>query len=639
MAAATGDLTAASAAGWTRASSGGTVTYTRAFAAGAGGAAAAGAQSALQALVFQPARTRSRWAAPRPTASPSPRRTRRAPASSTLAGSDTVTPVHDVPVLAGTVGGQSVPDVGAAQPFAATTLSDPDLTPLVLIVTESAASGDLDRRLHRRLHPLRLRHARQLHRDLRRRRPRAGTPRRPRRRRCRGWCSARSAHANPPGSTEADLFSASVSDGQGGGATTATGTVTVTARTTCRRCRARSAASRSPTRARRTPFSGRGGDGAGRHVADPDGDRRRGDRRPRRRLDRRLDARCRRRHRHLHAGVRGRHRRRGGGAGGAAGLVFQPIGACPRHRRHGDGRLLRDRDGRQRRRLAPPWPARTPSAPCTTPPWWPGASPARPPPPARRSCPFGGVTVSDPDRVGLLASVTVQGGAAGRATSRRRTAGWTRSVQGADTVFTRAFACAGRGRGGAGRHRRAGLHARAARRGRASPCRSRTRRRRRSPRRRTPLPPCRWSRAAPPSPAAAARRPSPTPRRWRRWPASRWLDAGLAPALASVTVSGAARSGDDLTAASAAGWTRGVSGTDVVYTRSFAAGPGEQAALQSALARWCCSPPRTPRRPAACTRRRCCSRCRTPSAPHGREHRSRSPPRPTPRRWSAPRPT
>ncbi len=47
-----GDLTAASAAGWSRSAAGGTITYTRGVSAGTGSAAAA--QAALRSLSFQP---------------------------------------------------------------------------------------------------------------------------------------------------------------------------------------------------------------------------------------------------------------------------------------------------------------------------------------------------------------------------------------------------------------------------------------------------------------------------------------------------------------------------------------------------------------------------------------------------------
>lgn len=139
-----GDLTAASTAGWSRSTPGGTITYTRAFAQGT--ASAAAAQAALQALVYRPTAHATPPDAATTVTFSAVAADALGAASGTVSVTDTITAVHDAPRVSGGTPAQPATAGSAVRPLAGVAVSDPDRVGLVARVTVAggaAGSGSI----------------------------------------------------------------------------------------------------------------------------------------------------------------------------------------------------------------------------------------------------------------------------------------------------------------------------------------------------------------------------------------------------------------------------------------------------------------------------------------------------------------
>ena len=140
--AANGDLTASSTQGWTRDSSiPASVVYTETLPASAN--AGTSAQLALQSLVFQPTAHALALGTTEVDSFMVDVQDSQGAQTSMLVGSDTVAPLHDIPVLTGNIAGIDFLDTTSSTPFGNASILDSDNTMLVLRVSVAAANGDM----------------------------------------------------------------------------------------------------------------------------------------------------------------------------------------------------------------------------------------------------------------------------------------------------------------------------------------------------------------------------------------------------------------------------------------------------------------------------------------------------------------
>ncbi|MGI3782664.1 MAG: lectin-like domain-containing protein, partial [Janthinobacterium lividum] len=130
-----GDFMTASTSGWSRSTSGGTVSYTETFAAAPGGGAASAANAAIQALTFQPTAHALPPGGVEQNLFSFAVTDGLGSAAASGTGTVTVTAVHDTPVLTNPTGSSDISDTGSVLPYASATVVDPDNTPLTLTVT------------------------------------------------------------------------------------------------------------------------------------------------------------------------------------------------------------------------------------------------------------------------------------------------------------------------------------------------------------------------------------------------------------------------------------------------------------------------------------------------------------------------
>ncbi len=581
--AAHGDLTPASSAGFTRSVSGTLVSYTETFASTGSGTAAAAAQAALRGLVFQPV---AHSLAPGATEQDSfglvvtDGAGTSAPA---LSGTDTVTAAHDTPSVSGGAGGQSITDAQTATPFATTTVTDPDNTPLVETVTVNAAHGDLTAAssagFARSVSGTLVSYTETFASTG------SGTAAAAAQAALRNLVFQPVAHAIALGSTETDTVAASVTDGQGSTAASGTGTITVTP-VHDTPALANPTAAQSITDAQTaTPF-------ATTTVADPDNtplvetvtvNAAHGD------LTAASSAGFARSVSGTLVSYTETFASTGSGTAAAAaqaalrGLVFQPTAHAIALGSTETDTVAASVTDSQGSTTASGTGTIT-VTPVHDTPSVSGGMANQAATAGSVILPFGDVAVTDPDVVGLLARVTVEGGASGAGTIVASSAnGWVQTTQGTDTVLTRTFADAS----GVDMQLQGSLQMLAFTPGRAgltgfdiqvtddaaSPLSSAI----------DSDNSVLTASSGPSVTGGVATQSTADVAALSPFAGDVVEDIGVADAQAGVTVVGGVASGDDLTAASTQGWTRTVQGQDIVYTRGFAAGPGEAGDIQAAV--------------------------------------------------------
>ncbi len=581
--AAHGDLTAASSAGFARSVSGTVVSYTETFASTGSGAAAAAAQAALRGLVFQPV---AHSLAPGATEQDSFGLVVMdgvGTSTPALSGTDTVTAAHDAPSVSGGAGGQSISDAQTATPFAATTVADPDNTTLVETVTVNAAHGDLTAAssagFARSVSGTVVSYTETFASTG------SGTAAAAAQAALRGLVFQPVAHSLAPGATEQDTFGLVVKDGAGTSTPALSGTDTVTAAHDAPALANPTAAQSITDAQTATPFSAA-------TVADPDNttlvetvtvNAAHGD------LTAASSAGFARSVSGTLVSYTETFASTGSGTAAAAaqaalrGLVFQPTAhaiALGSTETDTVAASVTDSQGS----TAASGTGTITVTPVHDAPSVTGGMANQAATAGSVILPFGDVAVADPDVVGLLARVTVEEGASGAGTIVASSAdGWVQTTQGTDTVLTRTFADAP----GADMQLQGSLQMLAFTPGRAgltgfdiqvtddaaSPLSSAI----------DSDTSVLTASSGPSVTGGLAMQSTSDVAALSPFAGDLVDDIGVADAQASVTVVGGVASGDDLTAASAQGWTRTVQGQDIVYTRGFAAGSGEAGDIQAAV--------------------------------------------------------